>query len=516
MHKEAELMETTTVQQEELSPVPNRIARIHHSFFQKNGVVPLGIKDNPPALVVAVCEGENGVRSDVLSIFSNMPVEKRLVRKEEFLEYLNTFKEEQGREVVIGVVEDLGESALTEIAQEIPSGHDLLDDAANEPPIIKLVNLLFSIAVKDRASDIHIQPLERDLRVRYRIDGLLYDTYTPPKRAQNAIVSRIKVMAGLDVAEKRLPQDGRIKVRVNEKEIDVRVSIIPSAYGEQVVMRLLDRGGSLIGLNAIGMNPQLERTIVSFITRPQGVFLVTGPTGSGKTTTLYAVLQHINTPEKNILTVEDPVEYILQGIGQIQVNPKIQLDFAKALRSFLRQDPDVIMVGEVRDAETARIAIQAALTGHLVFSTLHTNDSASALTRLVDMGIEPYLLTSSITAILAQRLVRRICPHCREVYEPTEFERKLLQEYRGEQPSSVYKGKGCDECLHTGYLGRIGIFELLTLNSKLRQMVQEKASSEEIKMEALKDGMTTLRQDGINRAVIGDTSLSEIMRVTIE
>ncbi len=422
-------MESPASCEEELAPVPNRIARIHHSFFQKNGVVPLGVKGDPPTLVVAINQDENASRSDILSIFLNMPLEKKRVPREEFLEHLNTFREEQGREVVIGVVEDLGESALTEIAQEIPSGHDLLDDAANEPPIIKLVNLLFSIAVKDRASDIHIQPLERDLRVRYRIDGLLYDTYTPPKRAQNAIVSRIKVMAGLDVAEKRLPQDGRIKVRANDKDIDVRVSIIPSAYGEQVVMRLLDRGGALISLDSVGMNPDLEKQIISLITRPQGVFLVTGPTGSGKTTTLYAVLQYINTPEKNILTVEDPVEYILDGIGQIQVNPKIQLDFAKALRSFLRQDPDVIMVGEVRDEETARIAVQAALTGHLVFSTLHTNDSASALTRLIDMGIEPYLLTSSVTAILAQRLARRICPHCKEVYEPTEFERQLLQDY---------------------------------------------------------------------------------------
>jgi general secretion pathway protein E len=323
-------------------------------------------------------------------------------------------------------------------------------------------------------------------------------------------------MAGLDVAEKRLPQDGRIKVRVADREIDVRVSIVPSAFGEQVVMRLLDRGAALIDLNSIGMNADLEKTIVSLITRPQGVFPVTGPTGSGKTTTLYAVLQYINTPEKNILTVEDPVEYILEGIGQIQVNPKIQLDFAKALRSFLRQDPDVIMVGEIRDEETARIAIQAALTGHLVFSTLHTNDSASALTRLVDMGIEPYLLTSSVTAILAQRLVRRICPYCREVYEPTPFEKILLEEYRKGEGYVVYKGRGCAECLNTGFLGRIGIFELFTLSSRIRQLVQDKASSEEIKAEAVKEGMVTLRQDGINRAVAGDTSLSEIMRVTIE
>ena len=508
-------MESLASRDEELAPVPNRIARIHHSFFQKNGVVPLGVKDDPPTLVVAICDDEQGSRSDVLGIFSNMAIEKKRVPKEQFLEFLNVFREEQGREVVIGVVEDLGETALTEIAQEIPSGHDLLDDAANEPPIIKLVNLLFSIAAKDRASDIHIQPLEKDLRVRYRIDGLLYDTYKPPKRAQNAIVSRIKVMAGLDVAEKRLPQDGRIKVRVNDKDIDVRVSIIPSAYGEQVVMRLLDKGAALIGLDSMGMTGELEKKVVSLITRPQGVFLVTGPTGSGKTTTLYAVLQHINTPEKNILTVEDPVEYILQGIGQIQVNPKIQLDFARALRSFLRQDPDVIMVGEVRDEETARIAIQAALTGHLVFSTLHTNDSPSALTRLVDMGIESYLLTSSITAILAQRLVRRICPHCKEVYEPTEFESKMLEEHGG-TGGVVYKGTGCPECLNTGYLGRIGVFELLTLNSKIRQMVQEKASSEEIKTEAVRNGMTTLRQDGIARALVGDTTIAEIVRVTIE
>jgi general secretion pathway protein E len=500
----------------ELAPLPNRIARIHYSFFQKSGVVPIGCRKKPQALVVVSPEGETAARSDILSIVSAMPVERKIVSKEEFLSFLNIFREEQGREVVIGVVEDLGESTFSEIAQEIPSGHDLLDDAANEPPIIKLVNLLFSIAVKDRASDIHIQPMEKDLRVRFRIDGLLYDMYKPPKRAQNAIVSRIKVMAGLDVAEKRLPQDGRIKIRSNEKEIDVRVSTIPSAYGEQVALRLLDKGGAAIGLDAIGMGPDLEKTFRSLISRPQGVFLSTGPTGSGKTTTLYSALGFINTPEKNILTVEDPVEYIIDGIGQMQVNPKINLDFARALRSFLRQDPDVVMVGEIRDEETARIAIQAALTGHLVFSTLHTNDAASALTRLIDMGIEPYLLTSSITAILAQRLVRRVCPHCRRVYSPSEYEQKLLREYLGGDDGMVYKGVGCDECLHTGYMGRVGIFELLTLNSRLRDMVQKKMSSEEIKAEAVKDGMLTLRDDGIRKALDGLTSLSEIIRVTIE
>jgi general secretion pathway protein E len=500
----------------ELNPLPNNISRIHFTFFQKNGIAPLGCTKHPVCLVVALPEGQTKTKTDILSMYAGMPVEKIYVSNEDYLNYLNTFKEEQGKEVVIGVVEDLGENALSEITQEIPNGHDLLDYAANEPPIIKLVNLFFSIAVKDRASDIHIQPFEKDLRVRFRIDGLLYDMYKPPKRAQDAIVSRIKVMAGLDVAEKRLPQDGRIKIMVSEKDIDVRVSIIPSAYGEQVVMRLLDKGSAMVGLEKVGMSTEFEKTVASLIKRPQGVFLVTGPTGSGKTTTLYAALQLINTPEKNILTVEDPVEYILPGIGQMQVNPKIDLDFAKALRSFLRQDPDVIMVGEIRDEETARIAIQAALTGHLVFSTLHTNDSASALTRLIDMGIEPYLLTSSITAILAQRLVRKICPHCRDVYEPTEFERELFNENLKNGERIFYKGRGCKNCLNTGYIGRTGIFELLKMTGRIRQMVQLKRSSEEIKAEAKKEGMLTLREDGLNKVFEGATTLSEIMRVTIE
>lgn len=509
-------MESLISQLHELTPVPNNIARIHYAYFQKNNVVPLGCRKHPVSLVVALPEGESGTKSDILSIHANMPIEKIYVSKEAFFNYLSIFRDEQGKEVVIGVVEDLGESALSEIAQEIPNGHDLMDYAANEPPIIKLVNLVFSIAAKDRASDIHIQPYEKDLRVRFRIDGLLYDMYKPPKRAQDAIISRVKVMAGLDVAEKRMPQDGRIKIRVNDKDIDIRVSIIPSAFGEQVVMRLLDKGAAMVGLDSVGMDDRLKKQMISLITRPQGVFLVTGPTGSGKTTTLYAALQLINTPEKNILTVEDPVEYVMPGLAQLQVNPKIDLDFARALRSFLRQDPDVIMVGEVRDEETARIAVQAALTGHLVFSTLHTNDSASALTRLIDMGIEPYLLTSSITAVLAQRLLRRICPYCKEVYKPTEFEMGLLKEYSKNGDRTLYKGRGCENCINTGYTGRVGIFELLIMSNKLRQMVQDKMSSEEIKAEAVKEGMITLREDGLNKVFEGVTTLSEVIRITIE
>ncbi len=504
------------LQEEHLEPLPTRVARIHHTFFQKNRVVPLGCRRAPEVLVVLAEEGGNGHTPDILGVYAGMAVEVRTVPREQFEKYLEAFRDEQGKEVVIGVVENLGESDLSEIAQEIPNGHDLLDDAANEPPIIKLVSLLFTIAVKDRASDIHIQPLEKEVRVRFRIDGLLYDMYKPPKRAQNAIISRVKVMAGLDVAEKRLPQDGRIKIRINDREIDVRVSIIPSVYGEQVVMRLLDKGAALIELNDLGMNPGLMKTMVSLVSRPQGVFLVTGPTGSGKTTTLYAALQTINTAEKNILTVEDPVEYVIPGISQMQVSSKIHLDFARALRSFLRQDPDVIMVGEVRDEETARIAIQAALTGHLVFSTLHTNDSASALTRLIDMGIEPYLLTSSVTAILAQRLVRRICPYCKDVHDPSEYEKELLASFQGAAGKTLYRGRGCDNCLQTGFMGRVGIFELLVMNSAIRHLVQEKASSEEIKAQAIRDKMVTLREDGLARAFEGTTTLSEVIRVTIE
>lgn len=508
-------MEQGITELSSLEPIPPSIARLPYAFFQRNGIVPLGCRQDPAVLVVAVSKEASMSKPDILGVYANLPIEKKVVSQEEFENQLNIFREEQGREVVIGVVEGLGQGNISEIAQELPNGHDLQDDAANEPPIIKLVNLLFSIAVQDRASDIHIQPLENDVRVRFRIDGLLYDIYILPKRTQNAVVSRIKVMAGLDVAEKRLPQDGRIKIRVSDREIDVRVSIIPSVYGEQTVMRLLDKGATLIGLDEIGM-AGLKQAMVSLISRPQGVFLVTGPTGSGKTTTLYAALKFINTPEKNILTVEDPVEYILPGIAQMQVSSKIHLDFARALRSFLRQDPDVIMVGEIRDEETAEIAIQAALTGHLVFSTLHTNDSASALTRLIDMGIEPYLLTSSITAILAQRLVRKICPHCKDLYAVSEYEKDLLRAYIRDGEKPLYKGKGCDRCLNTGYMGRVGIFELLILNTKIRQMVQQKASSEDIKAQAMKDGMASLRDDGLNKAFEGITTLSEVIRVTIE
>jgi general secretion pathway protein E len=371
--------------------------------------------------------------------------------------------------------------------------------------------------VKERASDIHIEPFQKELKVRYRIDGILYNRLSPPKRYQPAIVSRLKVMAKLDIAEKRLPQDGRIPIKVADKDIDIRVSIIPTSFGERVVLRLLDKSSVHLGLEEIGLFPEHLKTLEELIRRPNGILFVTGPTGSGKTTTLYAALSRINSPDKNIVTIEDPVEYQLFGIAQIQVNPKIGLTFAHGLRSILRHDPDVILVGEVRDVETAEIAIQAAMTGHLVFSTLHTNDAASAITRLIDMGIEPFRIASVVRAIVAQRLVRVLCPECKQTYEP---EPEALRD-AGINPArirgkAVYRGKGCPACAGTGYRGRTGIYETLSVSEPIRQLIMRKADSTTIAQKALEEGMKALRDDGAEKVLAGITTLEELIRVTQE
>jgi len=393
---------------------------------------------------------------------------------------------------------------------------DLLD-IASKAPVIKLVNLIIFEAVKARASDIHIEPYEKELRVRYRIDGVLYESISPPKQYQAAITSRVKIMANLNIAEKRLPQDGRIKIKITDREIDIRVSVIPVTFGERIVLRLLDRSSQLFTLSDLGFMPEKLSAFNRLIKLSHGIILVTGPTGSGKTTTLYAALHEINSAAKNIITIEDPVEYQLPNMGQIQVNPKINLTFANGLRSILRQDPDIVLVGEMRDHETAEIAIQASLTGHLVFSTLHTNDSAGAVTRLIDMGIEPYLVASSVVGIMAQRLVRRVCPHCRESYRPSE---EVLKEI-GLSGSDIleeklYQGKGCEKCFHSGYLGRSAIFEILIIDDDIRRMILEKRDSGMIKKTALKKGMHTLRMDGAQKVVTGDTTIEEVVRVTQE
>jgi general secretion pathway protein E len=398
---------------------------------------------------------------------------------------------------------------LTSVATEFEKPRDILE-LTEEAPIIRLLNALFQQAVKDRASDIHIEPYERELEVRTRVDGILHRVLSPPKIVQEALISRVKIMAKLDIAEKRLPQDGRIRLLIGGRDIDVRVSVVPTTFGERAVLRLLDRGQGALGLGEIGMEAGTRPRFEELLTRTNGIILVTGPTGSGKTTTLYAALQRVYTEAKNIITVEDPVEYQLKGIGQIQVNPRIGLTFASGLRSILRQDPDVIMVGEIRDFETAEIAVQASLTGHLVLSTLHTNDSASALTRLIDMGVEPFLISSSLVAVLAQRLVRTLCSRCRESTYASEIEKALA----GQDLREIFGPRGCDSCRGTGYHGRTGIYELLTVDDAVRQMITTRQNAQTIKEYAVSRGLRTLFDDGIEKVRCGLTTIEEVLRVT--
>ncbi|MCK4423604.1 MAG: type II secretion system ATPase GspE, partial [Candidatus Omnitrophica bacterium] len=398
-------------------------------------------------------------------------------------------------------VEKMIENLSDQDQADIPLGQserveDLLD-LANKAPVIRLVNLILFQAVKDRASDIHIHPYENKLQVRYRIDGVLYDVQSMPRRFQAALISRIKIMCSLNIAEKRLPQDGRATIRVADREIDLRISIVPTSLGERLVMRILDKGNSLFSLEDLGLNPQEKEKLDHLIHFSHGIILVTGPTGSGKTTSLYAALSRINAPDKNIITTEDPIEYQLDGISQIQVNPKIGLTFSSSLRSLLRQDPDILMVGEIRDLDTATVSIQAALTGHLVFSTLHTNDSAGSVTRLLDIGVEPYLVSSSVIGIIAQRLVRVLCPDCKKPYSPDEESLReiglSLSDIKGK---TIYNSQGCEKCFKTGYQGRLGIYEILIIDDQIRELILTHAQSHEIKKKAVSMGMTTLVGDG--------------------
>lgn len=404
---------------------------------------------------------------------------------------------------------DSGETSIQTHAE------DLLN-IANKAPIVKLVNNILFQAVHRRASDIHIEPYENEARVRFRIDGVLRDVVTLPTQQIAALLSRLKIMANLNIAERRLPQDGQSRVKIGRDLVDIRVSVIPTLGGERVMLRLLDKSRGQLGLEQVGFSPEMLNHFRNLINLPHGIILLTGPTGSGKTTTLYAALNELNCEERNILTVEDPIEYQLPGIGQMQVKPKIGLTFASCFRHILRQDPDVIMIGEIRDLETAEIAIQASLTGHLVLSTLHTNDSASAITRLIDMGIEPYLISSSVIAAMAQRLIRVICPHCKSPYGQQEQMISLWSEK--EKASLVrgqfYKGAGCDNCIQTGYMGRTGILELLVIDDDIKELTTKRAGSHVIKQVAVEKGMSTLREDGLRKALAGETTLEEVCRVT--
>ncbi len=412
------------------------------------------------------------------------------------------------------LVQSMEEEDESIIINEIEGTADLLDDTS-DAPIIRLVNHIISQSIKGRASDIHIEPYQDSFKVRYRIDGILYDLLTPPKWIQASLISRLKVMAKMDIAEKRLPQDGRINIKIGEQEIDIRVSTIPTSFGERVVLRLLNKSGILFKLPELGLTGEKFDLFKKIVKSPNGIILVTGPTGSGKTTTLYAVLSSINSPDINIITIEDPVEYQINGISQIQVNPKIDLTFAKGLRSIVRQDPDVILVGEIRDRDTAEIAVQSALTGHLVFSTLHTNDSASAITRLVDIGVEPFLISSAVIAVVAQRLVRTLCVECKIEYHP---EISILKSI-GINPDQLngnilFRANGCENCFNTGYRGRIGIFEIMILGDSLKSLILQTYDSNLIKQEAVNRHMTTLRQDGIAKVLEGITTIEEVVRLT--
>jgi len=491
------------------------VQRIPINFAKQYGLLPLGLRDDG-TVAVACADPLQIAALDDLAILIDAPVAPVLATRDRIKSSINVVYD-RGTAHAAAAMEEFSGEELDAFAHDIEEAVDLLD-AEDEAPIIRLVNSLVSQAVKEHASDIHVEPGERDLSVRFRIDGILYEKIRPPKKLQASITSRIKIQAGLNIAEKRLPQDGRIRLKIAGRDIDVRVATAPTSYGERITMRLLDRSSILLDLADLGFSPAHHEEMSSLIRKSHGIILVTGPTGSGKTTSLYACLSAINRPDLNILTIEDPVEYQLQGISQTQVNPKIDLSFASGLRSFLRHDPDVIMVGEIRDLETAEIAIQAALTGHLVLSTIHTNDAPGAITRLVDMGVEPFLVASSMIGILAQRLVRTICPTCKTEYSASSEELRelgLSADMVGPHPT-FWRADGCKECLHTGYQGRIGIYELLPPTDEVRQLVLQNVDSGTIKRRAMTQGMRTLREDGARKVLAGITSSAEVLRVTAE
>jgi general secretion pathway protein E len=481
-------------------------------FMKESKFIPARLVDKE--LTVIMSNPLDFYTIDAIRLATNFEIRVLLGRENEILGAIER-SYGSGVSSMEKIIEDI--DSIPEYRPEEEEDVDHLRDMASEAPVIRLVNLIITRAIKMRASDIHFEPFEEQFRVRYRIDGVLHDVESPPKRFQAAIVSRVKIMAKLNIAERRLPQDGRIMLRVKGKEIDFRVSSIPTIHGESIVLRILEKSSILLDIEKLGFPKDTLEGFDALIQRPHGIILVTGPTGSGKTTTLYCALGKINSPEKKIITVEDPVEYQLRGINQIQVKPSIGLTFSNALRSIVRQDPDVILIGEIRDAETAEIAIHAALTGHLVLSTLHTNDAPSAITRLIDMGMEDYLLSSTIIGILAQRLVRIACPFCQEPYSPDPaILREMRVDVQNLSDLNITDVKGCEKCAHTGYWGRSGIFEFLPVTDPIQRLILEKRDSNIIKEVARKNGMRTLREDGWMKVKQGVTTISEVLRVTQE
>lgn len=486
--------------------------KIPYAFAKKNLIIPIKVEEG--ILVVSVADPLNLEPLEDLRLMLDCEVKAVYSSKDTLMSAINEcYNQEHG--AASQLIADLSSKNEDENNSDEVEIYDLLDDNHYQAPIIKLLNLILTEAIQQGASDIHFEPHETGLKVRYRIDGVLQCRHTPSPEFQTQLLTRIKVMSKLDIAEHRLPQDGRIKLRMGRREIDFRVSTVPITNGERIVLRILDKGNVILGLDRIGMIPSVFEEFKKLISMPEGVVLVTGPTGSGKTTTLYSAICELYNEETNIMTIEDPVEYNLKGIAQIGVHKKINLDFATGLRHILRQDPDIIMIGEIRDTETAEIAIQASLTGHLVLSTLHTNDAPSAITRLVDMGVQPYLLSSSVCGVLAQRLVRRICPECKTAYEPDEKELLSIGlKKESLKDGKIYKGQGCSSCFGSGYKGRHGIYELMSVNNELKKQIVKSPDAIELRRIALNSGMISLLQHGSLLVLQGITTVAEVLRVT--
>ena len=484
--------------------------RIPYAFAKDKGVLPLEEAAEVVKVLVRPDASVDGI-AELRRVLAR-PLSVEAVSAERFASAL-AGAYNQGASEVAQISEDLArEGDLAALLHALPSGEDLLAGEA-EAPVIRMINALLLQAVRDGASDVHLEAFEARSLVRFRVDGQLREVIEPPRALHAALVSRVKIMASLDIAEKRLPQDGRITLRLGGRGIDVRVSTLPTGQGERVVLRLLDKEAARLDLEVLGFAPQTLADLDQQVRQPHGIVLVTGPTGSGKTTTLYAALSRLDRAHMNIMTVEDPIEYALDRVGQTQVNPRTELTFARALRAILRQDPDVIMIGEIRDLETAQIAVQASLTGHLVLATLHTNDAPSAITRLTDMGVEPYLLASSLLGVLAQRLVRKLCPHCRKKHVASASERELLSA-SGSDLAELYDAPGCAACNQSGYRGRSGIYELLKVDAKVRELIHEGAGEAALRAYAIEHGWPGLRQDGLRWLAEGGTSLAELLRVT--
>ncbi|MHC4116306.1 MAG: type II secretion system ATPase GspE [Planctomycetota bacterium] len=515
MAKQLQIRHLDAILPEQLSP--ELVRRLPLEFLKKQRAIPIVLEND--RIAIALVDAYNVEAYDAIATVLGQPCSRVTCSASQIEQSIGSCYYQNA-----GIGSEADDLALEHSLFDEDNAHhsgggpqteDLLN-IANKAPVIKLVNRIFFQAVNSRASDIHIEPYEDEARIRFRIDGVLHDTSSLPKSQVAALVSRLKIMANLNIAERRLPQDGQSRIKIGQDLMDIRVSVVPTSGGERVVLRLLDKGSGELGLTDIGFSPDVLDHMRELIRLAHGIILLTGPTGSGKTTTLYAAMTELNSEERNILTVEDPIEYQLAGVGQMQVKPKIDLTFASCLRHILRQDPDVIMIGEIRDVETAEIAIQASLTGHLVLSTLHTNDAASAVTRLIDMGIEPYLISSSVVAVIAQRLLRVICPECKQPYTPSGEVMSLWGQDGGpaDVGGQLYRGAGCENCLETGYMGRTGIAELLTIGDDVKELISKRGGSHLIKQAAVQKGMTTLRRDGLRKALAGETTLEEVCRVT--